>query len=104
MRRTRPGWLGWWAVPDPPSPEPEGPERTDLAALVSRFGAALHEAGLSVGPDRLERFAWAVTLVRPRRTEELYRCALATLTSDPAQAEVLARVFWAVFRDVTDPA
>jgi len=76
----------------------------DLAALVARFGAALHEAGLPVGPDRLERFARAVILVGPRTADELYRCALATLVSDPAQADVLAAVFGTVFRGLADPA
>jgi uncharacterized protein with von Willebrand factor type A (vWA) domain len=65
---------------------------------------ALHEAGLPVGPDRLERFARAVTLVEPRSTAELYRYALATLVSDPAQADVLAAVFGMVFGGLIDPA
>jgi uncharacterized protein len=99
---VRPAWPGWSAVPDPADGHRAG--LPDLAALVGRFGAALHEAGLAVGPDRTERFARAVTLVRPVSTGELYRCALATLTSDPAQAEVLDRVFAAVFGGLTDPA
>ena len=37
----------------------------DLAAVAAGFGAALRRAGLPVGTGRSERFAAAVTLVRP---------------------------------------
>jgi len=80
-----------WAVPD-------------LATLVARFGAALHAAGLPVGPDRCERFTRAITLVRPETTAALRRCALATLVTDHAQADILDRVFDAVFAGLVDPA
>ncbi|MFI7065356.1 VWA domain-containing protein [Kribbella sp. NPDC050124] len=76
----------------------------DLPTLVARFGAALRLAGLPVGPDRCERFARAITLVRPDTSAVLYHCALATLVSDPAQIDVLDRVFAAVFGGLTDPA
>ncbi|MEV0285107.1 VWA domain-containing protein [Kribbella sp. NPDC050820] len=76
----------------------------DLPTLVARFGAALHAAGLPVGPDRCERFARAITVVRPDTTTELYRCALATLVSDQMHIEVLDRVFGAVFGGLVDPA
>lgn len=76
----------------------------DLPTLVARFGAALHAAGLPVGPGRCERFARAITLVRPDTTTVLYRCALATLVSDPMHIEVLDRVFGAVFGGLVDPA
>ncbi|HEY2207045.1 MAG TPA: VWA domain-containing protein [Pseudonocardia sp.] len=78
--------------------------RADLATLVSRFAAAVHEAGLPVGPDRALRLTRAVAAVRPDTTARLYACVLATLTSDPAQREVLDPVFDAVFRGLTDPA
>jgi uncharacterized protein with von Willebrand factor type A (vWA) domain len=76
--------------------------RGDLAGLVAAFGAALHDAGLPVGPDRGERFARAVTLLRPTTTAELHRCARATLTCHPEQFEILDRVFDAVFRGYAD--
>ncbi|GAB3864874.1 hypothetical protein [Dactylosporangium cerinum] len=76
--------------------------RGDLAGLVAAFGAALHDAGLPVGPDRSERFARAVTLLAPTTTAELHRCARATLTCHPEQFEILDRVFDAVFRGYAD--
>lgn len=76
--------------------------RGDLAGLVAAFGAALHDAGLPVGPDRSERFARAVTLLTPTTTAELHRCARATLTCHPEQFEILDRVFDAVFRGYAD--
>src|SRR5882724_12127938 len=69
----------------------------DLAELVARFGARLAAAGLPVGPERLARFAHAIALVDPVGTPELYRCARATLLSEPGQEFLLASVFHAVF-------
>jgi uncharacterized protein with von Willebrand factor type A (vWA) domain len=76
----------------------------DLAVLAARFGAALRAEGVAVGADRSARFAEAIMVVRPDSTAQLYRCALATLISDPAQIEVLDRVFRAVFGGLVDPA
>jgi uncharacterized protein with von Willebrand factor type A (vWA) domain len=64
---------------------------------VAVFGAALRDAGLPVGPDRCERFARAVTLMRPSSPAELRACGLATLVSAPDQIEVFDRVFAALF-------
>jgi uncharacterized protein len=69
----------------------------DLAELAARFGAALRLAGLPVGPGRSERFATAVTLVRPEVKRDLFNCALATLVSSKDQADVLRAVFTEVF-------
>ncbi|HEY4007889.1 MAG TPA: VWA domain-containing protein [Pseudonocardia sp.] len=80
------------------------PAEPDLAVLVARFAALLHEAGLPVGPDRAQRLAGAVLAVRPVTTRQLYWCALATLTTDPSQREILDPVFQAVFEGVLDPA
>ncbi|HXV93370.1 MAG TPA: VWA domain-containing protein [Pseudonocardia sp.] len=74
----------------------------DLAALVARFTARCHDAGLPVGPDRAERLARAVTVVEPSGTARLYACAEATLVSDPAQLPVLRRVFAEVFGGLSD--
>jgi uncharacterized protein with von Willebrand factor type A (vWA) domain len=79
-------------------------EPVDLAAALARFGAALRAGGLAAGPDRTERFARAVTLVRPGGTRELYWCALATLVSDPGDVPVLDRVFQLVFGGLADVA
>lgn len=78
--------------------------RGDLATIAARFGAALHAAGLPVGPDRSERFTRAVLIARPRTTTELRRCALATLVSDPDQRPAFDAVFAAVFERAVDPA
>ncbi|MER7459874.1 VWA domain-containing protein [Micromonospora sp. NPDC126480] len=85
---------------DPASVRREPP---DLALLVARFGAALHAAGLPVGPDRGERFARAVLLVRPATTRVLYFCATATLLADPGDRPVFDRVFHLVFGGLADP-
>jgi uncharacterized protein with von Willebrand factor type A (vWA) domain len=69
----------------------------DLAEVAALFGAALRRAGLPVGPGRTERFAAAVTLVRPASRQELFNCALATLVSAKDQAEALKAVFAEVF-------
>ncbi|HEY2638855.1 MAG TPA: VWA domain-containing protein [Streptosporangiaceae bacterium] len=69
----------------------------DLAALSARFGAALRQAGLPVGPGRSERFAAAVTLVRPPNRRDLFSCALATLVSSKDHADILRAVFTEVF-------
>jgi uncharacterized protein with von Willebrand factor type A (vWA) domain len=73
------------------------PMADDLAEVSARFGAALRQAGLPVGPGRCERFAAAVTVARPQTTRALYLCALATLVTGQDQARVLEAVFAQVF-------
>ena len=80
------------AADDPPLAE-----ASDVAAVTARFGVQLHDAGVPVDPGRCERFARAVTLVRPRSQQELYACGLATLVSGPDQIEIYDRVFAAAF-------
>jgi hypothetical protein len=77
--------------------EYDGSGAGDLAEIAARFGAALRRAGLPVGPGRTERFAAAVTLVRPATRRELFDCALATLVSSKDQAAMLRAVFTEVF-------
>jgi uncharacterized protein len=72
----------------------------DLAAVAAGFSAALRRAGLPVGPGRSERFAAAVTLVRPATAVGLLDCALATLVSSKDQADLLRAVFAEVFGPV----
>jgi uncharacterized protein len=79
------------------------PMADDLAELAARFGATLRRAGLPVGPGRSERFAAAVTLVRPETRRDLFNCALATLVSSKDQAEVLRAVFSDVFGAIDEP-
>src|SRR5215469_13879393 len=71
----------------------------DLAEVSARFGAALREAGLPVGPGRCERFAAAVTVARPATRSALFQCALATLVSSKDHALILRAVFDQVFGD-----
>lgn len=74
----------------------------DLPALLARFTAACHAAGLPVGPDRAVRLTRAVVVVRPRTTARLRACAHATLVGDPAELPLLDRVFDAVFGPLAD--
>jgi len=76
----------------------------DLAEVAARFGAALRQAGLPVGPGRCERFAAAVTLARPQTPRALYLCAVATLVSSQAHIATLEMVFIAVFGGLDGPA
>src|SRR5215813_2053844 len=69
----------------------------DLAEVSARFGAALRQAGLPVGPGRCERFAAAVTVARPTTPRALYLCALTTLVSSKDHALILRAVFDQVF-------
>jgi uncharacterized protein with von Willebrand factor type A (vWA) domain len=75
-----------------------------LAELSARFGAALREVGLPVGPGRCERFAAAVTVARPTTPRALYLCALTTLVSSKDHALVLRAVFDQVFGGPADGA
>jgi uncharacterized protein with von Willebrand factor type A (vWA) domain len=76
----------------------------DLAEVAARLGSALRLAGLPVGPGRCERFARAVTLVRPDSQQALYQCALATLVSGPDQAQTLRAVFARLFGGFAGPS
>lgn len=76
----------------------------DLPTLVAAFSARLRAAGLAVSPEQASRFDRAVTLLDPPDTTLLYRCALATLVSEPDQVATLRAVFDAVFRGGADPA
>ncbi len=78
-------------------PSPDDPVAGDVAAVTAEFGAALHEAGVPADPGRCERFARAVSVMRPRTLRELHACGLATLVSGPEQIEVYDRIFAAAF-------
>jgi len=81
----------------------------DVASLAAGLGAALHAAGLPVGPDRCERLARAVTVMGARSVPELRACALATMVSDPGQMATFEQVFATLFgtpslpRDLPSP-
>jgi uncharacterized protein with von Willebrand factor type A (vWA) domain len=69
----------------------------DAAVTAAAFGAALHSAGLPVGPDRCVRLARAMTVMHASSRAELRACALATMVSDPSQLPAFDRVFQAIF-------
>jgi hypothetical protein len=71
--------------------------QADYAALAAVVAVALRSAGLPAGPDRSERLAGALTVMRATTLAELHACALATMVSGPAQVEVFERVFNELF-------
>ncbi len=93
----------WQGQPPPGQAGLAGSGPHDLAEVSARFGAALRQAGLPVGPGRCERFAAAVTVARPRTRQALYLCALATLVSAKDHALILRAVFNQVFGGTADP-
>lgn len=76
----------------------------DLADVAARMTAALHDAGLPVGPDRAERFARAVTVADPRTPTQLRACARVTLALTHNDLAVIDRVVDQVFTGFTDVA
>ncbi|MBO0821359.1 MAG: hypothetical protein J2P26_10990, partial [Nocardiopsaceae bacterium] len=75
----------------------EGRPAADVAGLASVFGAALRNAGIPAGPDRSQRFAEALTVMRATSLADVHACALATMVSDPSQIDTFERVFGSVF-------
>ena len=69
----------------------------DYAALAAVLAVALRSAGLPAGPDRSERLAGALTVMRATTLTELHACALATMVSGPAQVDTFERVFSELF-------
>ena len=75
----------------------DGPPKADYAALAAVLTVALRSAGLPAGPDRSERLAGALTVMRATTLTELHACALASMVSGPAQVDVFERVFNELF-------
>jgi hypothetical protein len=69
----------------------------DYAALAAALASALGTAGLPAGPDRSERLARALTVMRATTIGQLHACALATMVSAPNQIEAFERVFNEMF-------
>jgi uncharacterized protein len=69
----------------------------DYAAVAALLGGALRTAGLSAGPDRSERLARALTVMRVTGVADLRACALATMVSAPSQIDAFDRVFNEMF-------
>ena len=84
-----PGGLARFARDRVPAP--------DYAALAAALASALRTAGLPAGPDRAERLAGALTVMRARTFAELHACALATMVSGPNQIDAFERVFNEMF-------
>ncbi len=73
----------------------------DFAALAAVLATALRSAGLPAGPDRGERLARALTVLRASTVADLHAAALATMVSGPNQIDTFERVFTELF--VTGP-
>jgi uncharacterized protein with von Willebrand factor type A (vWA) domain len=69
----------------------------DYAALAAVLAVALRSAGLPAGPDRSQRLAGALAVMRATTLAELHACALATMVSGPAQVDLFERVFSELF-------
>jgi uncharacterized protein with von Willebrand factor type A (vWA) domain len=69
----------------------------DYAALAAALAAALRTAGLPAGPDRSERLAGALAVMRATTIAQLHACALATMVSGPAQVDAFERIFGEMF-------
>jgi uncharacterized protein len=69
----------------------------DFAAVAAALAAALRTAGLPAGPDRGERLAGALTVMRATTIEQLHACALATMVSGPNQIDAFERIFNEMF-------
>ena len=79
-------------------------DRVDLAEVVATFGRLLHAAGVPVTPERSERFAAALTRVRPARLDELYWAGRVTLATGRGDLDAYDRVFGQVFGGRADVA
>jgi uncharacterized protein len=77
-------------------------DTVDLAEVVGRFGFLLHAAGVPVTPSASGRFADAVALARPTRTDELYWLARVTLVPGRVHLDAFERTFDQVFRGLLD--
>jgi uncharacterized protein len=69
----------------------------DYAALAALLATALRTAGLPAGPDRSERLAGALAVMRATTIAQLHACALATMVSGPNQLDAFERVFNELF-------
>src|ERR1700761_5829440 len=69
----------------------------DYAALAAALATALRTAGLPAGPDRSERLAGALTVMRATTIAELHAAALATMVSGPSQIDAFERIFNEMF-------
>jgi uncharacterized protein len=69
----------------------------DYAALAASLAAGLRSAGLPAGPDRSERLAGALAVMRATTIPQLHACALATMVSGPGQLDAFERIFNEMF-------
>ena len=82
---------------DPADPAGRRPPPADYAALATVLAVALRSAGLPAGPDRSERLAGALAVMRATTLNQLHVCALATMVSAPQQIDTFERVFNQLF-------
>lgn len=76
----------------------------DLADVAARLAQLLRASGLGVTPDRAGRFAAAVDLAGPTRTDELYWLGRVTLAADRSELSAYDAVFANVFGGISDVA
>jgi uncharacterized protein len=93
------GPVRWDALPNAVPPDAVLPNtgRQDYAALASALATGLRGAGLPAGPDRSERLAGALAVMRATTIAQLHACALATMVSGPSQLDAFERVFNEMF-------
>jgi uncharacterized protein len=80
------------------------PLQVDLAEVVGRFALRLRWAGVPVTTPAAGRFASAIQLANPQRTDELYWLGRVSLLTDRTQIEIYNRVFDDVFKGFHNPA
>lgn len=76
----------------------------DLADVAARLAQLLRASGVAVTPDRAGRFAAAVDLAGPTRTDELYWLGRVTLAADRSELSAYDAVFANVFGGINDIA
>ena len=83
---------------------PDDVSGPDLADVAARLAELLRAAGVGVTPDRAGRFAAAVELAGPTRTDELYWLGRVTLNAGRSDLSAYDAVFAAVFGGISDVA
>lgn len=76
----------------------------DLAAVCTRIGFQLNDAGIEIAADRLARFAGAIANLRPTTNDELRWIARVTLLVNRSQRSVLDAIFDQLFLGRFDDA
>lgn len=76
----------------------------DVPGVAAAFGRRLRDVGIASGVEHAERFARALTLVRPVSRRRLYWTARTVFVSDPSQRMAFDSVFAEVFGAAAAPS